>query len=240
MQSYNFHAMRHLCDQVQRAGPLWNCSAFAFESANHFLLRALSGTIKRPERITDQFLKNKWQLTDEKLQMGRDSLQEFNEHHYTALTVMSVECELFCGSFEDISVALGRYKNESGTIFYSMSYPRLKGNLANCVVWKSQLNFYQVEVLLSATDKTWAICREFIKVEPLERLPSSNSFNVNQLFCIGQLGDFTVADTSCLVGKLCAFVEGRNFSSEPCERRFRAQLETNKEVNYELLRILIY
>ena len=134
MQSYNFHSMRHLCDQVRRTGPLWNCSGFGFESANHFLLRALSGTIKRPERITDQFLKYKWQLADEKLQRGRDSLQQFNENHYAALTVLSVECELFCRSFEDNFVALGRYKNESGTIFYSMSYPRLKENLANCVV----------------------------------------------------------------------------------------------------------
>ena len=179
--------------------------------ANHFLLRALSSTIKRPERITHQFLKNKWQLADEKLQRRRDSLQQLNEHHYTALTVMSVECELFCRSFEDISVALERYKNESGTIFYSMSYPRLKKNLANCVVWNSQLNFYQVEVFLSATDKTWAKCREFIKVEPLERLPSSNSFNVNQLLCIGQLREFTVADTSCFVGKCVLLSRGETF-----------------------------
>ena len=39
LQSYNFHSMRHLCNQVRRLGPLWNCSAFGFESANHFLVR---------------------------------------------------------------------------------------------------------------------------------------------------------------------------------------------------------
>ena len=133
---------------------------------------------------------------------GRDSLQQYNEHHYAALTVMSVECELFCHRFEEISVALGRYKNESGTIFYSMSFSK-KGNLANWVVWNSQLNFYQMEVFLSATDRTWGTCREFNKVEPLERLPSSNCFIVNQLFCKGQLGEFTVADTSCFVRKVC-------------------------------------
>ena len=55
MQSYNFHSLRHLCDQVNRIGPLWICSAFAFESANHSLLRTLSGTTKRPERIVEVF-----------------------------------------------------------------------------------------------------------------------------------------------------------------------------------------
>ena len=64
MQSYNFHSMRHLCDQVERLGPLWNCSAFGFESANHFLIRALSGTIKTPESIVEIFIKNKWTLED--------------------------------------------------------------------------------------------------------------------------------------------------------------------------------
>ena len=54
LQTYNFHSLRHLCDQVTRVGPLWNCSAFAFESANHYLLRALSGTVKRPEKVPEE------------------------------------------------------------------------------------------------------------------------------------------------------------------------------------------
>ena len=174
MQLYNFHSMRHLCDRVRRAGPLCNCSAFAFESANHFLLRALSDTIKRPERITDQFLKNKWQLADGKLQRGRDSLQQFNEHHYTALAVMSVEFERFVVALKKFPLLRDAKKTNLELFSYSMSYPRLKRNLANCVVWNSQLNFYQVEVFLTASDKTWAICREFNNVEPLEGLPFSN------------------------------------------------------------------
>ena len=39
--------------------------------------------------------------------------------------------------------------------------------------------------------------QKFNEIEPLERLPSSKCFNVNQFFRIGQLGEFTVADTSC-------------------------------------------
>ena len=55
MQTYNFHSMRHPCDQVRRAGPLWNCSAIAFETASHLLIRALSGTIKNQEKLQKIF-----------------------------------------------------------------------------------------------------------------------------------------------------------------------------------------
>ena len=54
-QSFNFHTMRHLCEQVKRNGPLWCFSAFCLESANHGLLRAVQGTIKEPEAIVEQF-----------------------------------------------------------------------------------------------------------------------------------------------------------------------------------------
>ena len=69
------------------------------ESANHFLLRVQSGAIKRPERITDQFLRKKWQLADDELQRGRNSVQQFNEEHYAAPTVKSAECKEFSLSF---------------------------------------------------------------------------------------------------------------------------------------------
>ena len=45
-QSFNFHTMRNLCEQVRRNGSLWLFSAFCFESANHNLLSAVQGTIK--------------------------------------------------------------------------------------------------------------------------------------------------------------------------------------------------
>ena len=40
-QSFNFHTIRHLGEQVRRNGPLWLFSAFCFESANHNLLSAV-------------------------------------------------------------------------------------------------------------------------------------------------------------------------------------------------------
>ena len=43
-QTFNFHSLRHLCDQVRRKGPLSRNSVFGFESANSFLLKAVKGT----------------------------------------------------------------------------------------------------------------------------------------------------------------------------------------------------
>ena len=63
-QSFNFHTMRHLVEQVRRNGPLWLFSAFCFESANHQLLSALSGTIKNPEKMVDRFLKHQNSLDE--------------------------------------------------------------------------------------------------------------------------------------------------------------------------------
>ena len=55
-QSFNFHALRHLANQVKKFGPLWLYSAFSYESANHLLLRTVSGLIKNPETIVEKFL----------------------------------------------------------------------------------------------------------------------------------------------------------------------------------------
>ena len=77
-----------------------------------------------------------------------------------------------------------------------MSYPRLKGTLANCVVWNSQLNFYLAEVFFLQMTKREQYAENSKKVEPLERLLSSNCFSVDQFYCIRKLGELTVADTS--------------------------------------------
>ena len=50
-QSFNFHTMCHLVEQIHRNGPLWLFFAFCFESANHQLLSALSRKMKNPENL---------------------------------------------------------------------------------------------------------------------------------------------------------------------------------------------
>ena len=56
-RSFNFHAMRHLVEQVRRIGPLCLFSAFAFESAHRELLTGACGTIKNPKNSVERFLK---------------------------------------------------------------------------------------------------------------------------------------------------------------------------------------
>ena len=68
--------MRYLCNHVRRLGPLWNCSAFGFESANHFLVRALSGTTKTPESLVGMVVKNRWTLVTFKEKDAIDTNQE--------------------------------------------------------------------------------------------------------------------------------------------------------------------
>ena len=57
-ETYIFHSVRHLSDQVRWLGPLCNFSVFAFAPVNYFSVRAFSGTIKRPEGIADRFIRN--------------------------------------------------------------------------------------------------------------------------------------------------------------------------------------
>ena len=50
-QSFNFHTMRQLVEQVKRKGSLFLFPAFCFKSANHILLSAISGTIRNPKKF---------------------------------------------------------------------------------------------------------------------------------------------------------------------------------------------
>lgn len=61
-QSYNVHSIRHLVWQVRRYGPLSSCSAFAFESANHFLKAPLTGTVNQCEIMVKRFINRRYLL----------------------------------------------------------------------------------------------------------------------------------------------------------------------------------
>ena len=56
--------MRHLPEQFRRFEPLWETSAFSFESANHMLTRAACGTVKAASIIVRKFLSNHALLLD--------------------------------------------------------------------------------------------------------------------------------------------------------------------------------
>ena len=136
-QSFNFHTMRHLIEQVRRNGPLWLFSAFCFESANHHLLSALSGTIKNPEKIVDSFFKHQASY-DELWQAEKSSkiacLTNFNK--------ISDLVKKFCDE-QKVELVFSRYLGNKK--FSSLSYSRLNDNLGECIIMLKNDNFVLLE-----------------------------------------------------------------------------------------------
>ena len=120
MQSYNFHSMRHLFNQVRRVGPLWNTSAFSYESANHFLVKNVAGTVKSPEAIVEAFLKSKEVFMYDGTEPDFETLKNFSK--------VSTDCHNFCKNFPDPQDFFGRFRTPDGVILSSLSYSRLNDN----------------------------------------------------------------------------------------------------------------
>ena len=145
-QSFNFHTMRHLCEQVKRNGPLWCFSAFCFESANHGLLSAVQGTVKEPEAIVEQFVKH---------QASFDKMPVKNSEKYLkGFTVLSEDVENFCG--KDAEFFFSRYIS-AGKCFASLSYSRIGINLSECVFQLKDLRFFRVDSFFSKSGEFFAV-----------------------------------------------------------------------------------
>ena len=54
-----FHLLRHLAWQAKTFGPLWVTSAMAFESANHHLIRPVTGTLNTCKLLAQRYIRNK-------------------------------------------------------------------------------------------------------------------------------------------------------------------------------------
>lgn len=57
--TYNAHLLLHMADSVRNWGPLWNFSAFSFESMNGRLLRYVQGTRYVGQQISHKYLISK-------------------------------------------------------------------------------------------------------------------------------------------------------------------------------------
>ena len=80
--------MRHLPEQVRQNGPLWLFSAFAFESANHHSIAAVSGTIETPEKNVVRFIRR------QNISLGKSTNLE------KCYTQVAVEKRNFCHDLE--------------------------------------------------------------------------------------------------------------------------------------------
>ena len=107
--------MRHLVEQVRRNGPLWLFSAFCFESANHQLLSALSGTIKKPEKMVERFLN--YQNSVDELRVSGDNINKCLED----FTKMSQEVNVFCHE-RNAESKFSRFVNDKEKILFSFVY----------------------------------------------------------------------------------------------------------------------
>ena len=109
-QSFNFHALRHLPTQVKDFGPLWLYSAFSYESANHLLIRTVSGSIKTPEKFVDNFLFSQFNETSSHSKSG------INADLYTKLSQEALE-------FAKVNRLWNFHSRfDNGTIFTSEAY----------------------------------------------------------------------------------------------------------------------
>ena len=164
-QSFNFHTMRHLFEQVRRNGPLWCFSAFCFESANHGLLSALQGTIKEPEAIVEQFIKHQASLEKFPLKQSEKCLK--------ALTKVCENIKEFCGV--EVDFFFSRF-NHLGKRFASLSYTRINDNFSECIFQMRDQRFFRVDVFYSKSGDYYAVGKAAKVAHEFKPAPLSGAF----------------------------------------------------------------
>ena len=170
-QTYKFNSQRRLCDQVRRIGPLWNSSAFAFESANQYLARDLSRTNKRPEKMAEVSIRNKLNSVDDKSLKKNLS----DETQYTAFTKVTEDCLYFCRQFGYDILMLIPWRNDDGLIYQSTSYTWLKRNVSNCIGWTKDFEFYFLEVFVASKERSFAVGRRFKSAKVVKKNQKSET-----------------------------------------------------------------
>ena len=73
-ESINIHLLRHLAWQCETIGPPWTTSAFLFESANHFLIKPVTGTVNTCKLLVQRYIRNREISASE---LAVDSLNPF-------------------------------------------------------------------------------------------------------------------------------------------------------------------
>ena len=153
-QSLSFHTMRHLVEQVRRNGPLWLFSAFCFESANHQLVSALSGTIKNPEKIVDRFLRHQ-NFLDE-----LDIIISVKVSCIESFTKLAGKIKTYCEE-KNATKIFARYVNDVGKKFSPLSYTRLNDNVSESVVQLKDKKFVQTRCFAKIEDNIYAALRYY-------------------------------------------------------------------------------
>ena len=119
--SMNCHLLNHLIDQVRALGPLWKTSAFGFESANRFIVKGVSGTVKRPQHMVESFLERQKYSLRSKLTSKKRS-NKFVSVPDDVLAYLKHKKQY--GHIDFYST----FKLDNDKFFSSLSYTRLRSN----------------------------------------------------------------------------------------------------------------
>ena len=136
-QSFNFHTMRHLGEQVRRNGSLWLFSAFCFDSANHNLISAFQGTIKEPENIIERFVKHQ--------AAASSAIIESTEKCLKGLTDNDAELKVFCEKF-GVRFYFSSFVSSDGQCCASLLYSRQGDSLGDCLFQLKDGRFFRVSI----------------------------------------------------------------------------------------------
>ncbi len=132
-----------------------------------------------------------------------------SEKDFKLYTQCSPEVDRFISPLRGSSKVFSRFKDSrlKRGVFASMSYSRLKENVANCIVQTVIQNFVVVDVFLETSLNTVAVVREFRSVVPLK---VSSSFEQEFFFELGSLGSFFEMSAADLAYKCVVIEESQN------------------------------
>ena len=176
-QSFNFHMMRHLPEQVEKMGPLWDTTTFAMESAHHEFLSAVKGTIKNPKKMVECFLlrQDNFETRQEEKNNG-DVLPKEKLGYFTKIDESLLKWYTnLCGSISHRDF-LSRYHSPDGRTFISRAYSKMADTTGECIVQTKDFAFVQVEVFLKRDSATLAVVRQFLNCIEVHLSEEENHF----------------------------------------------------------------
>ena len=206
-QSFNFHTMRHLVDQVRRIGPLWLFSAFAFESAHRELLTSACGTVKFPQKLVERF------LLRQEIRLSRGQTKDYFSKKFDrkpecrSFTSVSKDCHDFLPHIKAENFC-GRYISFSGQTFCSSAYTKIGKNFSECIVRTSE-NFVLVECFyVGQNGLFFALVRQFEEANEIDISLEENSCNL--IFEIERCGELLCLPAEKLLYKCVVLPQNVN------------------------------
>ena len=146
----NFHLLRHLSWQCNKFGPLWVTSATSFESANHHLIRPVTGSVNICRLLATRYIRNKElqrsNVRDDVLKSFLENLRAEKKHEWLSYNLQENSfVNRIRASFRALFFAVTVFN-----LFFSSPYRRSD---AKSDVLLSNENSQPVQILLLFEDR---------------------------------------------------------------------------------------